>query len=306
MKNVFWRIVFGIVVVVGLPLALSSCLNEGDQYNAIEQLLADTKTIDDYLASNHINAVEDPSGLRMAISVIGTGFPARAGSKVDVDYVGKLFDDGTTFDDGNIKIALQDLILGWRIALTTLPVGSKATVFVPSPLAYGNVDKQGIPPNSILIFDITFNEVIPTTTELQKLGSDTVAIDNYLTQKGIVAEKDTTGLRYVITELGAGTTPSWYDRVKFKASYRLLTDDTKVVHSYEYAPTEDFYSRVIDQIPDGLKQGLQKLPAGSKATFYLASGLAYGTFGASNGGVQLVPPNANIIIDVEFTEIANP
>jgi len=306
MKNIFWKIGFGIVVVVGLPLGLSSCLDEGKQYNAIEQLLEDTKTIDDYLASNHINAVKDPSGIRMAISVLGTGFPGRVDSKVDVDYVGKLFSDGTKFDEGNVNGALIDLIVGWRFALTTLPVGSKATIFIPSPLAYGNVQKQSIPPNSILIFDITFNEVVATTAQLQRLGSDTVAIDNYLVQKGIVAEKDTTGLRYVVTELGTGTIPTWYDRVKFKASYRLLTDDTKGVHTYEYAPSEDFYSRVVDQIPDGLKQGLQKLPAGSKATFYLASGLAYGPQGAANAGTQLVPPNANIIIDVEFTEIVIP
>ncbi len=305
MKNVFWRIVFG-AVVVGLPLGLYSCLGDGDQYNAIEQLLKETETIDNYLADNHINAVEDPSGIRMAISVLGTGFPGRNGSKVKVDYVGKLFSDGTKFDEGKVDGVLTDLIVGWRIALTTLPVGSKATLFIPSPLAYGNVAKQTIPANSILIFDITFNEVVQTTTELQKLASDTVAIDNYLVQKGIVAEKDTTGLRYVITALGTGTTPTWYDRIKFKATYKLLTDDTKAVYTYEYVPTDDFYSRVIDQIPDGLKQGLQKLPAGSKATFYLASGLAYGTYGAASNNVQLIPPNANIIIEVEFTEIANP
>jgi FKBP-type peptidyl-prolyl cis-trans isomerase len=156
------------------------------------------------------------------------------------------------------------------------------------------------------MFNVTFNEVVVTTTQQQKLASDTVAIDNYLSSKGIVAEKDTTGLRYVVTQLGTGSTPGWYDKIKVKIDYKLLSDDTKVVYTLQYEPTEDFFSRVIDQIPNGLKQGLQKLPAGSKATFYLASGLGYGPLGASIGGQQIIPANANIILDVEFTEIVTP
>jgi len=94
--------------------------------------------------------------------------------------------------------------------------------------------------------------------------------------------------------------------VKFKADYKLFTDDTKVVYSYPFEPKDGFDSRVIDQIPDGLKQVLQKLPAGSKATFYLASGLAYGALGASIDGQVIIPANANIIVEVEFTEIVAP
>ena len=156
------------------------------------------------------------------------------------------------------------------------------------------------------MFDVFFNAVIETSTQKQKLASDTVAIDNYLNTKGIIAEKDTTGLRYVVTQLGTGQKPTWYDKVKFKADYKLISDDTKVVHSVTYEPAEGFLSRVIDQIPNGLKQGLQRLPAGSKATFYLASGLGYGPPGASINGQVIIPPSSNIIIEVDFTEIVAP
>jgi FKBP-type peptidyl-prolyl cis-trans isomerase len=305
MKTKFGTMVIWLVVLI-LPFGLTSCLNDNDSESFETILQRDIETIDNYLASNNINAIKDPSGIRMAISTLGTGFPAQSISKVDVDYIGKLFSDGSTFDEGNIQTDLINVIPGWQIAFTTLPVGSRATLYIPSGYAYGSATKQGIPQNSILIFNVFFNEVIETSVQKQKLASDTLAIDDYLATKGIVAEKDTTGLRYVVTQMGSGQMPGWYDKVKFKADYKLLSDDSKVVHTLQFEPSEGYFSRVIDQIPNGLKQGLQKLPAGTKATFYLASGLAYGAPGASINGQMIIPANANIIVEVDFIEIVVP
>jgi FKBP-type peptidyl-prolyl cis-trans isomerase len=306
MKTKFGVMAMWLVVLI-LPFGLTSCINGDEPENPQARLDNDIETIDNYLASNNINAIKDPSGIRMAITTLGTGFPAQSFSKVDVDYIGKLFTDGTVFDEGNVEGDLANLIPGWQFALTTLPVGSKATLFIPSYWAYRDVQQGSIPPNSILIFNIAFNDVIETSAQLQKLGTDTVAVDDYLATKGIIAEKDTTGLRYVVTQEGTGAQPGWYDKVKFTAVYKLLTDDTKVVYTLQFEPSDDgFDSRVIDQIPNGLKQGLQKLRAGSKATFYLASGLGYGSSGASIDGQLIIPANANIIIEVDFTEIVTP
>jgi FKBP-type peptidyl-prolyl cis-trans isomerase len=304
MKTKIGTVIWAVMLV--LPFGLTSCLDDDNPEDPQARLEREIETIDSYLTSNNINAIKDPSGVRMAISTLGTGFPAQSISKVDVDYIGKLFTDGSTFDDGNIKTDLSNLIAGWQIAFTTLPVGSRATLFIPSAYAYRDGAQPGIPANSILMFNVFFNEVIETTTQKQKLSADTVAIDDYLDTKGIIAEKDTTGLRYVVTQLGTGQKPGWYDRVKFKADYKLLSDDTKIVHTLQFEPSENYFSRVIDQIPNGLKQGLQRLPAGSKATFYLPSGLGYGPPGASVSNQVIIPPNSNIIIEVDFTEIVTP
>lgn len=305
MKTKFGIMVTVLVVLI-LPFGLFSCLNDETADDPQATLLKDIETIDTYLTDNNIDAIKDPNGIRMVISILGTGFPAQKNSKIDVDYIGKLFSDGSTFDEGNIEADLQNLIPGWQIAFTTLPAGSKATLYIPSGWAYGTETKPGIPANSILVFNVAFNEVVETSAQQQRLGTDTVAVDDYLATKGIVAEKDTTGLRYVVTQLGTGAKPGWYDKVKFKADYRLMSDDTKVVHTAQFEPSDVYFSRVIDQIPNGLKQGLQELPAGSKATFYLASGLAYGASGASVAGQIVVPPNSNMIIEVDFTEIVAP
>jgi FKBP-type peptidyl-prolyl cis-trans isomerase len=298
-----------VLVVLILPFGLTSCLDSNQPVDPQITLEQDIAAIDAYLTSNNItNVVKDPTGIRMVITELGTGFPAHTYNTIDVDYVGKLFSDGTTFDDGNIKAGLSSLIMGWRFAFIILPAGSKATIYIPSGWGYGDEAKPGIPANSILVFDVTFNKVVISTTDQEKLKSDTTAIDNYLSTKGIVAEKDTTGLRYVVTQMGGGATPSWYTKVKISGDIRLLTDDTKIVHTMNYEPKENFYSRVVDQMPDGIKQILLNMPVGSKVTLYLASSLAWGplSMSADGTGPVIIPANSNVIIDLDFTEIVTP
>ena len=309
MKTKF-AIMVAVLVVLILPFGLTSCLNSDNSDNPQAILARDIEEIDNYLASHNItNVIKDPVGIRMAITQLGTGFPAHDYNTVDVDYLGKLLSDGSTFDDGpNIKTELSGLIAGWRRAFSTLPAGSRATLYIPSALGYGNEGKGSIPPNSILVFEVYFKQVVTAAADLQRLGADTVAIDNYLTSKGIAAEKDSTGLRYVVTQPGTGAIPSWYDKVKITGDIKLLSDDSKVVHTMRFEPSAGYDSRVVDQMPNGLKQGLMRLRAGSKATFYLASGLAYGplNMSADGTGPVIIPANSNIIIELDFTEVVTP
>ncbi|HTE29669.1 MAG TPA: FKBP-type peptidyl-prolyl cis-trans isomerase [Chryseolinea sp.] len=291
-----------VIVMVALCAGLTSCLksNNEDEYSL---LLRQVEEIDEYLAANNLNAIEQVSGVRMVISELGTGFPANPYSTVDVDYVGKLFTTNEIFDQGNATGAVTGYIEGWKDALYSLPAGSKAMLYIPAALGYRGTPKDNIPANSILVFDIVFNEVQRSSLELQKLTADTVAIDTYLASKSITAIKDTTGLRYVITELGNGDYPTIYDKVEFHVAYRLLTDDSKVVGEYDLVPTTTFYNRVIDQNINGLKLGLTKIGVGAKARFYVPSGLGFGPQGAVSGSTQVIPANANIIVDVTLNKI---
>jgi FKBP-type peptidyl-prolyl cis-trans isomerase len=51
---------------------------------------------------------------------------------------------------------------------------------------------------------------------------------------------------------------------------------------------------------DGLQLGLLFLPVGSVATFYIPSGLGYAANGTPD---QTVPPNANLIFDIELVNV---
>ena len=296
MKKVF----FGIWVCI--LIAVTSC-NEGtDAPSEFEQLTREIEIIDADLAAQGLTPIKDPSGVRILINQLGTGLPAQPSDILDVNYVGRRFSDKVVFDQDNADQALSAYIVGWGIALSKLPAGSVATIIIPSYYGYGVRGNGTIPGNTTLEFDVDFRKATMTTAASQKLASDTVAIDAYLDGKNIEAVKDSTGVRYVITTPGTGPSPLWYDQCTIKYSIKLLTNDAQNVITLERSPNDDFYSRPVDYI-HGMKIGLQKLSRGSKAVFYIPSGLAFGPQGASdpNSGVS-IPANANVIFEVELID----
>jgi len=227
---------------------------------------------------------------------------------VSVEYDGRLFPDGVSFDAGTTKMAVTRFIQGWQIALSLLPEGSRARVYIPSAWGYGpSGSPPKIPANAPLEFDMEFNELVRNSTELAQLRTDTATIVTYLTSKEIVTVKDTLGLRYVVTEQGTGVVPELYDKLKFNVKYRLLSDDTKTIADFDFEPSGEYLSRAVDQDADGIKKVLTTIPVGSKATLYLPSMLAFGPQGAKdNSGAQVIPANANIIVYLELKEIVTP
>ena len=297
---------FSTVLLLAVVPFFYGCMDSEDPYDPFAQLATDVNTIDTYLANNAIAAVEDIRGVRMVITKLGKGLPALETNKVKVAYSGRILGSSTAFETGVATgAAVANYIPGWRIALTTLPLGSKATIYVPSPLAYGNTPQGSIPANSILVFDLDYQDVEETETERQKLKADTIAIDAYLNSKEILdVESDSTGVRYKILAEGTGNKPFWYTPIKFKVDYRLLSDDTKVVLSQTLEPTSTYPSRVIDQM-NALKFALQQLGEGGKATLYVPSGVAFGTQSVlkSDGSGVAIPANAIVIVDVELIDI---
>lgn len=296
------------VLILIASVSLVSCLDSDDPYDPYKQLAADVETIDNYLSSNNITGViKDPRGVRMVINgPLTNNLPATESNRIKVNYSGKVLGSSTNFESNKTlnDYPLRQLIAGWQIALTTLPVGSKATVYIPSPLAYGNAEQGSIQPNSILVFDLDFVDVVETETEKMKLKSDTVAIDNFLQgQENIVAVKG--GLRYKITQAGdpEGDLPGLYDNLKGNITLKLLSNSTTSVYTITLDPSTNSFSRLVDQI-NGLKLGIAKLTPGAKATFYIPSGLAYGPDQlSSNSGAVIIPANSNLIAEVELTEI---
>lgn len=141
---------------------------------AAEQLKEDVATIDQYLEENDIEAQETPSGLRYVIKEEGNGENAETGDMVEVSYAGYVL-NGEYFDTSyediarekglyneqreykpyGFKLGAGTVIKGWDEGLTYLSEGGKATLYVPSPLAYGPRARSAeIGPNSILVFDV--------------------------------------------------------------------------------------------------------------------------------------------------------
>ena len=121
-----------------------------------EQLQIDGEKIEKYLADNGISgATTTDSGLRYMITEEGSGPIPERGQKVNVKYAGRYLDNGEQFDAGEFSFVLGSgqVIRGWDEGLGYLSVGSKGVLYIPSPLAYAG-GGRGIPPNSVLIFDV--------------------------------------------------------------------------------------------------------------------------------------------------------
>ena len=136
---------------------LSSC--DDDIYSAQLQLEEDIVLIEQYMAENNINAIEDGSGVFYVVEEEGTGseYPS-ASAQLSMAYRGYLM-DGTEFDSATtvnpLSINLAQTITGWRFGIPKFKKGGKGLLIIPSPLAYGNSPAgNDIPANSILIFEV--------------------------------------------------------------------------------------------------------------------------------------------------------
>jgi FKBP-type peptidyl-prolyl cis-trans isomerase FkpA len=143
-------------------LVSAGCSNTDEPLSFEEQLQKDTEAIDAYLTTNNITALQDPSGLRYVITTQGTGAKPTLTNSIKVKYKGTLLSNGQIFDQANSAVVfkLSSLITGWKIGFQLLPAGSKATLYIPSGLAYGTGSVGSIPPNSNLIFEVELFEVI--------------------------------------------------------------------------------------------------------------------------------------------------
>ena len=99
------------------------------------------------------------SGLAYYDIVVGDGpQPAGRNTTVKVHYTGWLT-DGSKFDSSvdrgqPIDFRLSGVIAGWTEGVGSMRVGGKRKLIIPHELAYGTRGRPGIPPMSILIFDV--------------------------------------------------------------------------------------------------------------------------------------------------------
>ena len=112
--------------------------------------------LDNFSTAKGVKVLDNGSMIRLAKK--GKGRPAKADSKVTVNYEGKLI-DGTKFDSSYDRkepftTKLTDVIPCWTKALQQMRPASKATVVCPADTAYGNRPVGVIPPNSALVFTV--------------------------------------------------------------------------------------------------------------------------------------------------------
>lgn len=143
------------------------------------QMETDKGLIEEHLVKNGIEAQQTESGLYYVITEEGTGENAKAGQKISVNYTGYVL-EGAHFDTSieevarangilrpgeykpfEFQVGLGQVIRGWDEGLTLLNKGAKATLYIPSPLGYGERKRsEVIVENSILVFEVELLDIL--------------------------------------------------------------------------------------------------------------------------------------------------
>lgn len=105
-----------------------------------------------------------PSGLQYEVLTTGTGPKPTGADRVRTHYHGTLI-NGSVFDSSYqrgepAEFPVGGVIAGWTEALQLMNAGSKWRLFVPSELAYGDQAIGGIPPYSVLVFDVELLDIL--------------------------------------------------------------------------------------------------------------------------------------------------
>jgi FKBP-type peptidyl-prolyl cis-trans isomerase len=141
---------------------------EAERMKPVEDAL-----INDYLKEHQLNVKPTESGLYFIPVRKGSGSLPAKGQMVKINYIGKMLDgrifdgnweselkkagintEGGRFNPMSITLGTGQVIPGFEEAISLMRTGSRATVVIPSSLAYGAQGNQNIPPYSPLVFDL--------------------------------------------------------------------------------------------------------------------------------------------------------
>ena len=107
-----------------------------------------------------------PEGVYYRDLEVGTGAPIVAGDSIMARY--KLWLPNGTLVEQNqsvtgVKLELNTLIPGWRVGIPGMKEGGTRQLVIRPSLGYGSAPNQGIPPNSVLVFEVTVvKKLLPT------------------------------------------------------------------------------------------------------------------------------------------------
>lgn len=162
MKNV--KFLFYVIITLFITV-LFSCKEKVNNY------LEEQKILDKYIADSNITTKPTYTGLYYIVTKVGTGAAATTGAEISVRFKG-YFLDGTVFDQNLdspgpfiFTLGYGEVIPGWEEGISYMKDGGKATLIVPSPLAYGakgsDYGPVPIPPYTTLIFEVEVVNVQP-------------------------------------------------------------------------------------------------------------------------------------------------
>lgn len=140
------------------------------KYTTAAQPAKEAKEIDAYLGKHNLKqTTKTASGVAVVVTQEGAGETPKAGDTALVNYRGT-FLNGKEFDTNmrpgmpsepmRFPVGQQGVIKGFDEGVAAMKKGSKATIILPSAVAYGFGGNPNIPGNSILVFELELVDIV--------------------------------------------------------------------------------------------------------------------------------------------------
>ncbi|ASK88717.1 FKBP-type peptidyl-prolyl cis-trans isomerase [Sphingorhabdus sp. SMR4y] len=154
-KGSLTKIWIGVLLIAAAALGLA--------YAGTQNAVVTGASNEQFLAANagEEGVVTTDSGLQYKVITPGEGPSPVATDTALVKYEGTLR-DGTIFDaNEQAPMPVGAVVPGFSEALQLMQKGGEYRIWIPSDLAYGEASPgEQIPPNSLLIFDVTLLDFI--------------------------------------------------------------------------------------------------------------------------------------------------
>ena len=153
------RISIGFLLTFMLLIILSACKN--DEW--IDWKISNDQWLTKFVEAHKKDSNFYTTSTGLSYQIINKGWEKNRTPNINdvvvVQYRGSLI-DGSVFDytaaDSTAAVNLSSTVPGWQEALPKIHNGGHMKVYIPSALGYGtSTNTTKIPPNSVLIFDIT-------------------------------------------------------------------------------------------------------------------------------------------------------
>ena len=138
------------------------------------------------------------------------------------------------------------------------------------------------------------NDDIVVLPRLEQFALDTQIIDDFIAENQIQnVQIESKGIRYVIHEEGTGNNPVTSDSIKVNFEGRLLRGET-----FDDGEGDKL---LLNSLIAGWQIGVPLIKEGGNITLYIPSFYAWGTRGSGDN----IPPNANVVFNIDLIEIVN-
>ncbi|RYG08635.1 MAG: hypothetical protein EOO07_25285, partial [Chitinophagaceae bacterium] len=177
----------------------------------------------------------------------------------------------------------------YRIALENVARGSKVRVILPSYLAYGKNGSGQVPPNEVILSDIS------TYSQSKQWEMDDKYITDFLTSKSLTATKLPSRVYRIVSQVGSGNTVDIGSTITIKYTGRLLNGTV-----FDQSVGEATLVSPISSLIKGWEAGLLGEQKGAKVRLFIPSDLGYGLSAQS-----AIPASSSLDFDIELVDVTN-